>query len=332
MLVNTNLSTSYGTYLTVPLSPRVQDIGERAMRELTLDSGEIFLPLAKNKIYALRGDVSVPIFNHPLIYADQKSNLSVFVDNRANYNAPVDRIKNPTEYNFNNLRAFLEYFWLTSNGSFVSVKDFIIDVFASWTSTSFARLWNLSVVQASQVRVVMAVYYNSFFTTMEDPEAYALKNLSILLRTPKQVISDLIDLSIANNSPLKNIVEAPIYTRDTKDGKGFSSTKMIAMYKFIGDNIISAGESFLKQQNVNILLNGLINGGFAGANNTEITAIAVEHPPAMLAIMKRCLEDGFQKKFKIGMAVDSVKRNYDITEFNKFFTYLTHALTDDEGM
>jgi len=337
MLFTTPYSTSYTTTLTLPLKNRILDIGEKAMREHLLDEANTeFSVLYEHRVLSLQGEINIPVFNHPFIYANNNNTPMIIVDNRANFNTINSRIKNPIEYNFNILRAYLEYFWVTSNQSFMAVSEFTIDVFATWTSSTLSRFYNLSVVQATQLKVVMAVYYNSFFmcnVESYDGVSYALKTLPSLLRVPKQVIADLIDLSEANEFSLNRFVSTPVNSDQTSQyaGKGdkvYAPTRLICLNEFIGCNIINVGDDSSSRKSINVLLNSLMNGGFSGANNTELVAICLEHPPMLLAMIKRCLEDNFQKKFKIGMAVDCVKRNYDIATFNKFFSYVESTLNN----
>lgn len=260
-------------------------------------------------IEVIKDAETVRAFYHP-INIDRVS----YIDTRP-YRHKTGDIRSALDVSFLYTRCGIDQLWAYKKEAILPYEKFIIDAFSTWVANNIARRTNSSLEMATAFRIVAAVYYlNKFvdihFKTDDERRDYLLQKLPSLLRLPNSLIEDIL---MAHEN-----IFIPLFTTDYVQETDVVSKNGITLAKALA----SVSENTIKLD-YGVLVQALCGGAYIGANATDVAEIAIEYPPAFIAILSVVSNRNTQQQTGIGKAVISVKRNYDLVAFEKFINLNT---------
>ena len=257
-----------------------------------------------SKVICVRGDVEkIPTFLHPIIYKN-----TALIDIRAYVNKNKE-LRNYYDYTLLARRALLDLAWVDDKEIYYGQENFIIDAFSSWFSYGLQRNTNTNLLTATNYRVIAAIYYLGLFSNDhiirdDDVIAFLLKRIPRLIAIPAQFIDDLITV---NETAIIDLYRCGTAS-ETLNRVATLATALTAL----------TDDTF--KIDTGIIYNSLCRGAFIAANAVEISSIAIEHPPTLVAMMYCVTQKGLQTHTNLGKAVAGIARKYDKDNFDRFIS------------
>ena len=250
----------------------------------------------------------VPSFMHPIVIndpvkdrpvsEDKKENPTklVFVDVRSSGKFDETsfsfKVRNPYEYDFITLYGELNHFWVNDNPRLLSaVSHLPVSLYAKWISENITRRFGLNPQDQLTLAILAAFFYLGQFTNDQAPDIRELQRLCGIISKSVYVNAETILSVIENLDYISSI--------DT----------FCTIAKEITGNVRLDG------LNTGVLMSILGNTWY-GTNNVELTAVAIEFPPAWILLTYSSYVDRSYKN--TGIAKMSARdKKADIDSFVK---------------
>lgn len=250
----------------------------------------------------------VPAFMHPIVINDpikdrpvsedmkEIPNKLVFVDVRSS--GKFDdmnfsfKIRNPYEYDFITLYGELNHFWVNDNPKLLSAVSFLpVSLYAKWISENISRRFGLNPQDQLSIAILAAFFYLGQFTNDEAPDIRELQRICGIIGKSVYVNAEAVLAIIDKMNYITNIAEFCTIAKDV------------------------TGNVRLEGLNPGILMSILGNTWY-GTNHVELTAVALEFPPAWILLTYTSYMDRSYKN--TGIAKMSVRdKKTDIDSFVK---------------
>jgi len=230
---------------------------------------------------------NIPAFAHPIYIRNPRSPDEEVVVVDLRFYGSIDQrtqqftIRNQAEANLATNRAYLNAVWLFSDPKMLqSTSPLGMSVYASWIGEFIAKRLSLNPKEQLMLTILAAYFYCcQFDTTGEFDEderrrlaSYISRNVPCSVRDAQEVIGEELYLH--------NLNEFCAATYD--------ATKAITMKNF----------------NSRLLFETVKGSWFGGTNPRELVAVALEHPPTMLAIILAAIEDRSYRSTVISRLVE----------------------------
>ena len=335
--INTALSAFSSTYLT--------SLEERTFKE-ALDLEKLFILERDEYFYnpftlphhdevTIARLVSNPgyiqPFFHPIVYfskhekVNHKPKLYIFSDCRAFYNNKAqteNKIKNLSDFSFITLRSQLDGNWIVDKEAFNVIKDFVIDTFSNWVGNLLNRNINTSLYTISQWKMVLAIYYLSFFIddvpkNKDILKAYFYKTIPKITRVPTTMLDELFAnfeediLSMYLNQQQFN----PNYVAE--HGHVFKKPiiSLCEMLSKITLNTIVI--------NHHMLFNLVATAGVITSQSAQVNAVSLENPSTFITMMYYARMKGINSNSKLGNEIKSIANKHDGNLFDTVLNRIT---------
>ena len=227
-------------------------------------------------------DRNTPPFGHPMII-DKR----VYIDTRGSISGRGHdyRVTNAAEFEFASTRGYLtDYAQLHGYEDMANLGDLPLVSFARYLGESITRRLAFGPEEQMMVTVISALYYICLFKEKQelddrDMQKYALR-ISRATRIPVEWILDR---------------AAKFEFMDGVDD----------YVRVLRENVENP-----RMENLSVaLLYGIVGGGWFGLNRNEVMAVALEHPPTWIAMVKMSVIDRSYRKSGVSMVVLNNDRN-----------------------
>lgn len=235
-------------------------------------------PLERDKkirtIYSVKPGSDIPLFIHPINIGDKEPktviNLSLF----SKYNREGELVvTTPGDYRMGVLYGILSDIWFENPNALKSLTKYPKDIFVDWITSGIVNRFKLDLDGQIRLKIVVSFYWYSLFT----------KEISLLDKS--NIIRVITQDTYINSEFFIPIMDDLRYISDIED--------LVTNIKEI------VGDVRLEPLNSGLLFS-LLNRGWWGLNSIEITSVALEYPPAFLAMLTTVLSDRGYKKTVIG--------------------------------
>lgn len=237
----------------------------------------------------------IPAFHHPIALKDADDRNIVVVDQRPNMGMDrngVTRISQKTQYDFATLRGALEWLWNNGYRDELSVVGQLpFKTYARMMSENIRRRLGLDPTEQQTLVALAGYYYQCQF--MEVTELTDAERMKMAVR-------------IRNNTMVPIEVSLPV----------------IEQLPVLTDlaSFCDAVKQIIHNPRVNTLSPAFIitvnMGQWFGGNAKETTAVALEYPPAFIAMVYTAINDRGMYTAPFAKLVDSIAKTALVTEFN----------------
>ena len=300
------INTAYTTSLTRGIYQRTLTGVKHINELLTIDPRNTDFKTYKKVVMVVNDAENVPPFFHPFIYIDR-----VYIDCRPFFNKDGD-VRNIFEYGLMLRRALLDQLWLTDQDAFYPISRFVIDAFSGWVSFGLQKAAALPILVTTYFKVITAIYYLGLFNrdkigSKEATIGYLIKEIAKITSMPATFINDVIMLDV---DKILHLYEHSL------SSEPYNSTAILAEALTAATN----GSVHIDQ---GVIRNAICRGAILAANSIDITAIALEHPPTLIAMINCVSQRGIQQNTTLGKAILGVSRRHDKNTFEKFINLYT---------
>lgn len=249
----------------------------------------------KNVLYVTPYSRTIPPFHHPVEIETVSGDRLLVVDQRPNLSLQRDgstRVMQPTHYDFLALRAALEQLWTTGYRTDLQLLGQIpFRTYARLVSENIVRRLGLPPDIQQQVAALTGYYYQCLFMEESNVDEDTKLKMAIRIRNymaiPVEVTLPLID-------------DLPIL--------GDLSDYCDAVKQTIANpRLLKLNQAFMI---------AICAGVWFGPAAKEVVAVALEYPPAFLALVFTSLNDRSMHGAQMTKLVDSVAKSNTATEFN----------------
>jgi len=271
----------------------------KAVGGLVKDSNSVILVTPLNeKIPAF----VMPITSHE--YADRKldENGAVFVDGRSYMRAERRNdagyvVANQMQADFVNRLGELTALWVkapTQRMDFLRTGDIAAQVYINWLSTAIASKLGLELDVARELQIITGLFYIHQFMPVDEALSQSGKERAVKLiqrwtKAPVEMIN-----SIVSDAQYMNLMEDYVAVVQGH----FSASTRIA------------------QINVGFMVMAL-NRSWFGYGAQEMSAVAIEYPPAFLALVEAACNAKVWRKTYLGRLVERFSTGRASDEFTK---------------
>lgn len=289
------------------LTHKMEKTGAQLITDLLIHA-ENFKPLGSNT-NAVVGELEhVPQFYHPIFY-----NNKCFVDHRAFYNKQ-GRLLYVSEATLSARRGRLDEEWITTEGVFNPIEGFVIDVFSSWVSYGLSAMSACDLRTTTVYRIILAIYYAGLFETQlyhNDHELVSalLTRLPKYLGLPAPTINDVLS------------VDEELVCELYRNGHTTNHKPHIEMLCHALTRLSNNGLTITAK----LLRNSSCGGAIIANVAEQISAIALEHVPTMIAMISISMDRNLATKTKIGKTIAGLRTRHsrEIEIFNKIIINLS---------
>lgn len=250
---------------------------------------------------------AIPAFHHPINIASGDDDPLIVIDQRPNMGlerSGTPKITQRTQYDFMTLRGALEYLWNTGHASSMQLLGQIpFKTYSRMMSENIRRRLGLDPESQMLLTALSGYYYQCQFindTTLDDDRklkmATRIKNYS----------------SVQVTDTLRLIDPLPVLT----DLSSFTAA------------IKSSIQSVRVETLTPALLISFNMGMWYGGNAREVMAVALEYPPAFIAMVFTALNDRSMHSAMFSKLVDTVAKNATAAEFNNGVKALLEGMSD----
>lgn len=216
----------------------------------------------------------IPAFSHPMLCANSHThgNKKIAVDVRSygtwDMYQRTFKVRVRTSYDFDILRAQLNTIWVNEAPmTLARLSSLPMNLFAGWISENITQKYLLNQREQDSLRVWAGAFYYSSFMDQEDFHSATRTQMTMALQQglnmPPTIIIPVLDKL---ERPISGLVE------------------FCEMFETITDNIRFKG------YNAGILIAQLRGTWFSGSN-TELIAVALEHPPTWISMVYAAATD-----------------------------------------
>jgi hypothetical protein len=270
------------------------------------------IALESNIYYVLpsRAGALVPAFVHPITFKSDRFGREITVVDVRSVTRFDERtwetvIKNIIDFKSIALYGRLTDLWQSPEGRRKArdIAFYHITVFTSWISESVARRFALNPKEQMDLMILAGIYYYGLFS---DDGAFTERETNNLVSTVSKATrvkpQDVFDLIDGNGLelPIKGAID---FCKLTKEVTG-----SIRLEEFAE----GAGTLFT-----------IVGSTWFGAHAREITGVALEYPPAFIAVIATAMSERTYKNAPIARITDRLKE----AEKKSFFGSLTYALS-----
>ena len=305
--------TEYDTSALHGLKQKAEQIFEHLDTIINYGNNEDLFKIISKNIFALKGDINnVDQFPNPIITKNRSFiDIRHLVDKSGNFSSNVGY----SDLNSLVKRTELNIAWLTNKEVFFNQQNLIIDAFSSWFSYGLQKSINCDLRTTTNFRIIAAIFYlglfnNNVFVKDEDIKFYCSKKISMYCRIPPELIYDLFESS--TGEWLYNLFRA-CYSNE---------------YKFLLD-IVANALSTASYENIEIttgiINNSLCAGAYIGSLSSNVTRIALEHPPTFTFILSCVYDISSQKNTSVGKALAGIIKRHD-NSFKKFIETISTVI------
>lgn len=239
---------------------------------------------------------AVPAFHHPIEITDSDDRKIIVVDQRPNMGVDRSgepRITNRTQYDFLTLRGLFEHMWNTGYREEFSVAGSLpIKVYGRMMSENIRRRLGLDPTEQQSLMALSVYFYLCQF--IDRDRLTEDEKLSMATRIRNNVLVPIeVTLRILDElDVLKNLDDFCEAIRKT----------------IPNPRTLKINPAFVITVNM---------GQWYGGNAKEIIAVALEYPPAFLAIVYTALTDRSMHSAVLSKLVDSLSKNNSGLEFRQ---------------
>jgi hypothetical protein len=236
----------------------------------------------------------VPTFQHPFVLVDGKPvpghppATYVVIDVRPfgkwDKHQHQYAVRNKTEYGFMRLRGLLTQAWIENPASLNTLTGLPMKMYASWISEKVAQKFALDPREQGLLQVLAAFHYASLFTDEKHLSQSEIHRIATMIKTATGMEGQMI-LNVLER------FQAPLHSIDEFCKVASEVTESIR----------------LKDFNVGFLFD-LLGGTFYVANQKEIIAVALEHPPTWIAMLAVAADDRSYKNTYITKLLERLDR------------------------
>ena len=246
-------------------------------------------------------EASIEKFIHPIIVtgADHQkylvSDIRPFKATSTLYPSEADfekAVKNKSEYALVKNRAVLELRWITGDATrLLSRLNFAGSVFGTWIAQSLTRVYALDMADQTRLTALGIYYYHTLFTNASVLEGHALDAAVIhTINTTKMPAKDVYTLfedmpEVKNINDFCEMVKAKLQNLRLVD---FNLLLLVESVKFT----------------------------WYGTNAKELIKVALEYPPAWIAIVHAALTERTYHSSQVYKLIEvQAKRSRNVDEF-----------------
>lgn len=250
---------------------------------------------------------AVPAFHHPIEIIDSQDQKLIVVDQRPNMGMDrngIVRVTNKTQYDFLALRGLFEMMW--NNGfreEFSVTGSLPIKTYCRMLSENIRRRLGLDATEQQSLMALSAYFYFCQFRT--DSLLTSDDRLSLATRIRNNILVPVdVTLSILDQiDPLKDLNDYCAAIRTV----------------IPNPRVAKINPAFIITVNM---------GQWYGGNAKEVIAVALEYPPAFLAIVYTALTDRSMYSAMLSKLVDSLSKNNSGQEFRQAIQAMMKAASD----
>jgi hypothetical protein len=263
------------------------------------------LVVVDNRSWSL---VEMPVFAHPFLFKGEKGETHVAVDVRAfcrNDPRTGDIIvTNAPEHSATLFRGQLNWVWIHDLPSLLrDVSPLPLAVYTAWISENVARRYALDAREQLDLAILSGIFYQSCFMDddafSDNDEMRIVKAVSTACRCKADDVLAILDQ-----------VEEPI--KGIKEFCGYVAT------------VVSPTR--LGKFNVGLLYEIIKGTWFGSANAKEIVAVALEHPPTWLTVLRSAAGERAYKNSPIYRILER-QQQANVTRFVHAVTAMVEAVS-----
>jgi hypothetical protein len=301
-------SSSYDTKAGSGYRKQIQEISDRVAQEFNMGAGDYFQPINKelNCYFVTPHITNIKPFAHPIKVDINGRGTSYVCDvrgfTRLNANREVV-ISSALDYSVSTERCILEQRWNVDGPRRIfDLGIFQVEAFGRWISSGLRARYTLDAEAAMRISIAASFYYYCMCDdTTEDvySDEDALKIASILGRS----------YGLSPQETLEVIGE-PLILRSIEG--------LINIIKVCGNSIRLDRLSIVD-------IYTMYGGTWFGANGREIVAVALEHPPTFVVLIKHAMtERGFRNSM-LSQILKPLEKSVATHAFLKNYDYLLHG-------
>lgn len=258
----------------------------------------------------MSSESNIPFFIHPLIVENVKGmnflccDIRPFVRSNGNASWNEVDVRNATEFQFAKNRMIMNLAWLSGEINQMRLNlSFAGTIFASWLSETISKRFALDPKDQMILSIISHFYYQSLFYAEDQFEEEMLQKFAVhtikATRAPSSLVFEVFDKILR----MRNLSD---YCENVKQ---------------ILENIR------LTDLNEGLIITMVGNTWF-GLNFKEILAVALEHPPTWIAIVRSALFERTYKNSQIARIAERFAKNGAGTEFMSGFDNLVRSMTE----
>lgn len=232
-----------------------------------------------------------PIYNNGVVYVDARTFTTIDRDGSV-------KIKDIVENRIRLEQAQWEYVWATKPVSHENIAEqlpYHREIFAKWVSESVNFTYALNIYQSSQMLALASLYSaGQFYNNLDEVNALRLQD------------------KLANQFYLQPALYETV-TGNTDYLFPRDITEFVTMVK-------AAELSPRLNEFSRVALITMLSRSFWGvSNDTVLSSLAIDYPPALMVIIRTCIENTSFKRSKLGKLIDSNKAKNAHVNFVKAY-------------
>lgn len=296
----------YDTKAGSGLGHRISKIADQIERELTIGTDN-YLPInGETNCYTVTPrDNVLPPFAHPIEVNGKQGSIFI-VDVRGFTRLDINQnvvISSVLDHSVSTERCILQQRWVLDGAKRIfDLGMFQVEAFGRWISSGLRARYTLDPEAAMRVGVAASFYYYCMCDDSTDVE-YSDEDMinigSIIGRSYGLSAQETVD-----------ILGEPLVCKDING--------LIRLIKF------TSGSIRLERLTIADLFT-MYGGTWFGANAREVVAIALEHPPTFVVLIKHAMtERGFRNSM-LSQVLKPLEKNTITHAFLKNYDYLLHS-------
>ena len=299
---------SYDTKAGSGYRKQIDEISKAIANEFIMGAGDYFQPINKelNCYFVTPHITNIKPFAHPLEIDIPTRGTSYVVDVRGFTRLNAHRevvISSALDYSVSTERCILEHRWNTEGVRRIfDLGIFQVEAFGRWISSGLRARYSLDAESAMRISIAAGYYYYCMSDDTKDdvyPDDDALRICSILGRSYGLSPQDTLE-----------IIGEPLVLRSV-DG-------LI--------NIIKTSGNSIRLDRLSVVdMYTMLGGTWFGSNAREIIAVALEHPPTFVVLIKHAMtERGFRNSM-LSQILKPLEKSVATHAFLKNYDYLLHG-------
>jgi hypothetical protein len=198
--------------------------------------------------------------------------------------------------------------WVKDKLSFRPQFEYVVDTFSTWATTHLRRTTNAPELLTTQWKIVFAIYYYSLLlsdapTHHDGLISFLTKRIGLMLNLPAALIDDLF-----------SVYEEKLITLFENQIENNVNYQKHLPLNILGECLTTvAGDTM--QITPTILYNVLSPTATTNSNKSQITGVALEHPPTFMLLMYFAGARGFASNTGLGITIKNLLRRHDVKAF-----------------